>query len=1036
MEAAGDHWRELSESRAPIGPETTKAELEDEVGWLQNSLAAVLDKHAPGKPSNARSKRWWSEEIKTERGLLARVRRDLNHDRTSFEEYRRARNQYYSCIRRTKRLAWARFLEGVFPADEEPRLAADPGRCWKALRYTKPSTPSYTPAIKVEGIDGQPGKIAATAEGKEGIFMAQAFPPQPSDDGDIQIPNTEIRIGACEIREALFTQSIKKSPGLDGLGFKALRLLWGWAEDRVVALVRGCIGTGYHPHTWKTAEGILLRKQGKPTYTVAKAYRVISLLSCFGKVVEKAVATWIASFCETNNVFHQGQFGCRRARGTSDAVAQLVSKVENAWSKKRIALALFLDVKGAFHRVNKKQLLKRMVQAGIAGNIVRWVDSFLSDRRALLVIDGRTGETRDIQAGLPQGSPVSPVLFILSISTMFQWSKDRHAMLQTISFVDDVALVFECSDLKEGIRQLEGVAGNALQWGSDNKVEFEVSKTEVLVFSKRRKILREAKDAAVSIGGKTFAIKLGATKWLGFWLDPKLSFKTHFEKRLSSAKEALQRVASLSGSNGGLPINLMRRVVVAAVSSVALYGSEIWWRGQQDRLKKMQLLLNRQARTFTGLLRSTPLPFLWCESGLPRAQDLLDYRQARYAVRALDADGDHPTHQLLPTNFRHGELYRHEGATDDPSSTGWTRPEKTHRSFGSRLAQQIARHVNYDPEYGFELPCRADEPDTTPALRLQGYSQMPERMLADHPQQATLFISTRKDASFGVGAAWSEGDVWKTKAASLGKYTTESDAVSFAISMVVKDLLQTLSRTNQQRAEIVTTSRPALVEVQNARQWALQITSDIRRRIKQVEEEGGRVVLTWLSDDNDYEGYKAADGAAERVARQRPKEMRSASMSYVKQVIKEKWKTRSKTNKHVEDARKSVAARYLQLKSGHAVTGTHLFRIDRAQDARCWWCGHSRQTVAHLMLECRKWRRERDVMLQKLRSDKLMISPRRDWADLEVLFREEATTAVLGFIESTEVGKRLENGMNKDDLWDIDRLDHNNGEDAMDIGNG
>jgi len=75
-------------------------------------------------------------------------------------------------------------------------------------------------------------------------------------------------------------------------------------------------------------------------------------------------------------------------------------------------------------------------------------------------------------------------------------------------------------------------------------------------------------------------------------------------------------------------------------------------------------------------------------------------------------------------------------------------------------------------------------------------------------------------------------------------------------------------------------------------------------------------------------------------------------------------------------------------------------------------------------------------MLQELRSDKLMISPRRDWADMKVLFREEATTAVLGFIESTEVGKRLQNGMNKDDLWDIDRLDQNNGEDAMDIGNG
>jgi hypothetical protein len=203
MEAAGEHWRELSDLRVPISLEATKAELEDETRWMQDSLGAVLDKHAPGRPSSARSKRWWTEEIKKERRLLARVRRDHNHDQTSFEEYRRARNQYYSCIRRAKRLAWARFLEGVFPADEEHEPASDPERCWKALRYTKPSTPSYTPAIKVEGMNGQPGIIAATAEEKEGIFMAQAFPPQPPDDGDIHTPNTEIRIRACEIREAL-----------------------------------------------------------------------------------------------------------------------------------------------------------------------------------------------------------------------------------------------------------------------------------------------------------------------------------------------------------------------------------------------------------------------------------------------------------------------------------------------------------------------------------------------------------------------------------------------------------------------------------------------------------------------------------------------------------------------------------------------------------------------------------------------------------------------------------------------------------------
>jgi hypothetical protein len=88
------------------------------------------------------------------------------------------------------------------------------------------------------------------------------------------------------------------------------------------------------------------------------------------------------------------------------------------------------------------------------------------------------------------------------------------------------------------------------------------------------------------------------------------------------------------------------------------------------------------------------------------------------------------------------------------------------------------------------------------------------------------------------------------------------------------------------------------------------------------------------------------------------------------------------------------------------------------------------------MLECRKWRRERDEMLRRLDSDKLTISLRRDRTDLEVLFGEGATTAVLRFIEKTEVGKKLTSETNKYDLWDVDRLGRYDDEEAMEHGGG
>lgn len=421
---------------------------------------------------------------------------------------------------------------------------------------------------------------------------------------------------------------------------------------------------------------------------------------------------------------------------------------------------------------------------------------------------------------------------------MFGWLEDRHPRLYSISFVDDIGLVIDREDLNQGTRHLERVARDAVQWLTDNKVEFEVSKTEVLLFSRRRKVLQAAKDASIQIGDLSFTIKQEATKWLGFWLDSKLSFKVHFENRMASAKGALQRVASLSRSNGGLSVRLMRRVVVAAVTSVAMYGSEVWWRGEKDRLGKLQLLWNSQGRAITGLMKSAPLAFLREAACLPSARNLHDYRQTRYAVRALSAAGDHPTHQLLPANFRFGELHRHEGAIGQPSSIGWTKPE-THRSLGGRPAQQIVRNVRYDAEYGFELPCKVTSPVSVPVIRNHGYSDVPERILPDHPRQLTIFVGATKDVSYGVGAAWRERREWKTKASSLGKYMTKADAALFAIGMVVKGLLTVLHRANHCCAEVVTESRQGLAVIESAEHWALPIITGMNRPALRIEDAGG-----------------------------------------------------------------------------------------------------------------------------------------------------------------------------------------------------
>ena len=246
--------------------------------------------------------------------------------------------------------------------------------------------------------------------------------------------------------------------------------------------------------------------------------------------------------------------------------------------------------------------------------------------------------------------------------------------------------------------------------------------------------------------------------------------------------------------------------------------------------------------------------------------------------------------------------------------------------------------------------------------------------------------------------------------------------------MVTKNLVSTLSKADHSTAEIVTESRIGLVAIRDGEQWTLPIVASIKRQAQRVEDTGGRVTLTWLSNVKDVEGYDMANATAQRAARRQPKEMRSATMSYVKQAVEARWKLRAKVNDNIANAKKSDAARYLQLKSGHAITGAHLLRIGKVEDAQCWWCGGSSQIVAHLLLRCRKWRRQRDSMMRGLRAEEVTISARRDRADLEGLFRDEATKEVLRFIRNTEVGRLMTKEGNRDDYWDIEKLDQRSSE--------
>jgi Reverse transcriptase (RNA-dependent DNA polymerase) len=246
---------------------------------------------------------------------------------------------------------------------------------------------------------------------------------------------------------------------------------------------------------------------------------------------------------------------------------------------------------------------------------------------------------------------VSPILFAIYLSGVFQAIERAVPGLRTLSFADDVGLIVPASSVAQACEKLQQAGETAIEWGLQDDVQFDAQKTEAVLFTRKRgwQLRDQAQRAQIVIDRHQVEFSQEATRWLGIWLDSGLTLKAHYQTCLRKARTAEARLRSLCRTEGLAP-GLVRRIQVAAVQAVALYGAELWWQGQKDRQAHIQLLINRQARATIGALRSTPVGPLLREAGLEPAESVLNARQLGYTRRLLGLPSSHPGHQILLCN--------------------------------------------------------------------------------------------------------------------------------------------------------------------------------------------------------------------------------------------------------------------------------------------------------------------------------------------------------------------------------------------------
>ena len=195
--------------------------------------------------------------------------------------------------------------------------------------------------------------------------------------------------------------------------------------------------------------------------------------------------------------------------------------------------------------------LRKMRNTGIDECLVRWTSSFMQDRRVIMSVDGQDGQEMAVTTGLPQGSPVSPVLFALYIAEIHEAVEGQVEDCRGISFVDDVTWIVEGYDINEVASKLEECAAASLRWAEDNAVRFETSKTEAILFSRKRK--HRQCQRGIRVGDQTVRFAPGATRWLGIWLDSAPTLQENRRRGIGKTRQAVEpQVLSESKTFPGL----------------------------------------------------------------------------------------------------------------------------------------------------------------------------------------------------------------------------------------------------------------------------------------------------------------------------------------------------------------------------------------------------------------------------------------------------------------------------------------------------
>ena len=346
--------------------------------------------------------------------------------------------------------------------------------------------------------------------------------------------------------------------------------------------------TGIYPTKLKIARvNPIFKNKGDPLNF--SNYRPISLLSNINKIFEKLVYSRLYSFLNLHNSIYDLQFGFRAKHSTNHALISLTESIREALDNGNFACGIFIDLQKAFDTVDHFILLKKLEHYGIRGRANEWFQSYLSNRQQFVSINGFESKPLAMNYGVPQGSVLGPLLFLIYIN-------DLHNAIKystTLHFADDTNLLAVNESLKKLQKQVNLDLRFLCNWLKANKISLNASKTELVIFRHPNKPINY--DLKIKINGKKL-IPSSFIKYLGILIDCHLNWQIHSNDLATKLSRA---IGMLSKIRHYVKFATLRMIYYGIFSSLLFYGSQIWGQSNSQSINKLQILQNKALRILT-----------------------------------------------------------------------------------------------------------------------------------------------------------------------------------------------------------------------------------------------------------------------------------------------------------------------------------------------------------------------------------------------------------------------------------------------------